>query len=310
MRFYSCDCRCRKAWLVGFFSLAMMAGCSGAAVETTEEELASQSIINNTAETQTADPGAPVTAEPNDRNLTIPETATPRSPSLIKKASLRLELADIDEAIVAVSDILAQYQGDLLQLSDEEGERHTPRQVGLQVRVPEDNLEATLEALRGLGTVVSQTITAEDVTTQLVDLQARIRNLRKSEASLLEIMERSGSIADVLAVTQELSTVREAIERNDAQLKNLHNRVAYSTISLTLTSPQQSAPLATSTSTSLRQTWQTATATVRGFSVGLLRLLLWLLAFSPYIGVLVLVGWSGRRYWANRPKTDEPISPH
>lgn len=67
-----------------------------------------------------------------------------------------------------------------------------------------------------MGTVENQMITAEDVSDQLVDVQARLRNLRKSEEMVLKIMERSGSVGDVLKAANELSTIRESIERIDA----------------------------------------------------------------------------------------------
>jgi hypothetical protein len=150
-------------------------------------------------------------------------------------------------------------------------------------------LEESLDDLRGLGEVKQQSISAEDVSTQLVDLQARLRNLRKSEEALLEIMERSGSISDVLAVNQQLSSVREQIERHDAQVKTLENQIAYSTVSLTLSSPRTLVPQDTIAET-LTQTWPSATGSVRKLSVGMLKLLIWSLVFSPYLGVLLLLG--------------------
>ncbi len=58
--------------------------------------------------------------------------------------------------------------------------------------------------------------------------------MQKTESTLLEIMERSGSVSDVLKVAQELSDVRQSIEQINAQLKSLQNQVAYSTITLKL----------------------------------------------------------------------------
>ncbi|NER83495.1 MAG: DUF4349 domain-containing protein [Leptolyngbya sp. SIO1D8] len=223
-----------------------------------------------------------------------------RPPQLIKHASLQIELTDIDAAVDSISEILVQAQGDLLELSDEENRSGAPRQVWIELRVPQGNLESVLEQLRSLGTVQEQAITAEDVSNQLVDLQARIRNLRKSEEALLEIMERSGSIADVLEVTRELNTVREAVERIDAQLKNLQNQVAYSTVSLMLISNQRSTPTTSPIGETVSSTWQSASTSMRALSVGLLQLLLWLLVFSPYIAILVLAIWVARRWQRQR----------
>ena len=278
----------RLAAVAGLLSLAALVGCSSAPTGT---EMATQEApVSEAADSSVSAESA------GDRSSSIPTPNLQHSPQLIKNASLRIELANVEEAVQAISSILADNQGDLLFLSDQENQVTQPRQVSLQIRVPQGNLDNTLEALRNLGNVAEQSIAAEDVAAQLVDLQARVRNLRKSEEALLEIMERSGSIPDVLEVSRELSTIRETIERQDAQLKALQSRVAYSTISLSLISTQ---PLATTTSPvgeTLNQTWQTATSSAKTVGVSLLQLTLWLLVFSPYIGLLVLGGWAGQRY--------------
>jgi len=294
------------AWVVGLMSVAALVGCSGVPTGISSDEMAAQELeIAGSAES------APAESSGSDRSASIPTGDFPTtnfqsSTKLIKHATLQVAIDDMDPAIAAVSDILAQYQGDLLQLSDADSQGQEYRQMNLQLRVPQANLEAALTALRSLGTVETQSISAEDVSTQLVDLQARVRNLRKSEESLLEIMERSGSIAEVLEVSRELSTVREAIERHEAQVNNLQNRVAYSTISLTLVSTQTLESPASPVGETLSQTWQTASSSMRALSVALLQLSLWLLAFSPYIGILVLSGWAGRRYWQRQRSPETP----
>ena len=274
---------------LGLLSLAALISCSSVPVEM------GQGGVETTLAPSTE--SLSVTEAENAQSLPISPEGVQRRPQLVKHAFLRIELADIEGVIEAVTDILTQYQGDLLQLSDQEKQSNAPRQVLIELRVPQNNLELVLNDFRTLGTVQEQSITAEDVSTQLVDLQARVRNLRKSEEALLEIMERSGSISDVLEVTQQLNTVRESVERTDAQLKNLQNQVAYSTISLDLLSRQLPSPPTSPIGESMSLTWQSATSSMRLLSVGLLKLVLWLLAFSPYVGVLVLLGWVGRRYW-------------
>ncbi|NEQ45544.1 MAG: DUF4349 domain-containing protein [Leptolyngbya sp. SIOISBB] len=304
MRLGSSAVKSHTAGLVGVLSMVALVGCSGApAGISSHEETASQDLeIATTVESASAEPAAA------DRGSQIPSSSFQRTTRLIKHATLDLEMADVDAAITSVSDVLEQYQGDLLQLSDLGRQETEIRQINLQLRVPQANLESTLAAFRELGDVTNQSIAAEDVSNQLVDLQARVRNLRKSEESLLEIMERSGSIADVLEVSRELSVVRESIERNDAQLKNLQNRVAYSTITLTLVSTQPIEPPASPIGETLSQTWQAASSSMQSLSVGLLQLLLWLLAFSPYIGILVLSAWVGQRYWQRQRSPETPAN--
>ncbi len=210
-------------------------------------------------------------------------------PQLAKTAEIALVVKSIDNSLREVSQIVKQQQGDVLGLQNDKPEKGSRQMASMQIRVPQNKLETTLDALAKLGTVQRRNLSAEDVTTQLVDVQARLRNLRQTESSLLQIMKRSGSVGDVLKVSQELSKVRESIEQIDAQLKSLTNRVTYSTITLQLeaavstTTPQQPLGL------QVEDTWNNATQSVGEFTTSLLRLGIWLIAYSPYLLVLAAV---------------------
>ncbi|MEM6426455.1 MAG: DUF4349 domain-containing protein, partial [Cyanobacteria bacterium P01_D01_bin.128] len=216
---------------------------------------------------------------------------------------LGLTVESVDDALTEISNILVIQQGDLLELQDEQRfDDNGFAYVTLRLRIPKDNLDATLKDLKALGTVEQQSISAEDVSNQLVDLDARLRNLRQSEESLLKIMDRSGSIEEVLQVSRELSTVRASVEQIDAQLKALQNRVAYSTINLQLIPAGGPQTPTISIAETLGDTWQSAADSVGSLTVGLLRLGLWLLAYSPYWGAIAIASGLIYRFQRRRPQ--------
>lgn len=218
-------------------------------------------------------------------------------PQLIKKAAISLTVNSVDQTIDAVSQIINQQQGDLIGLKQQQPKNDNPRYTAtIQLRIPENRLEPTLEQLAKLGTVESRNITAEDVGDRLVDFQARLTNLQKTEANLQKIMDRAGSVRDVLSVSQELSNVRQTIEQIDAQLKSLQNQVAYSTITLNLeaavssTSPQPALGL------QVKETWNNSTHSLSAFSVGLLKLGIWLIVYSPYLLIFAALVYGFSRW--------------
>ncbi len=234
--------------------------------------------------------------------------APPQSPQLIKTAQLSLTVEDMDAAIAQVNQILTQQQGYTLNLNDTEPSG--ARVITQEIRVPQERLDKTLDALVAIGTLQGRSISSQDVSDQLVDLDARLRNLRRTEASLLALLERSGSIQDILAVNQEISSVRQQIEQLDAQQKNLRTRVAYSTITLTLT--QNAANLGDPTPSAviqLQRTWTTSTRSLRDLTVDLLQLGLWLLIYTPYWVLLGAGVWAGRRWWRSRRSRPQSTLP-
>ena len=211
-------------------------------------------------------------------------TQVTQRPQLIKRASLVLSVDAVEAGYEQVRKIVAAQQGDVLSMSDT-GDRQ--RTLTFEIRVPQAKLDATLDALSAIGKIRDRTISTEDVSNQLVDLQARLINARKSEAALQEIMSRSGDIADVLAVARELSTVRQNIEQMTAQQKNLQTQVSYSTISLNLTSDAIATIDKPTFSRQLANSWEGATSSVGEFTTDLLQIGLWLLVYSPYLAVLL-----------------------
>lgn len=234
-------------------------------------------------------------------------------PQLIKKAELSVVVKSIDATTKSVTNIVEKQQGDILGFQNQKPPDSSVRQTAsVQIRVPQERLETTLEALAKLGTVENRSLTAEDVTEQLVDSEARLRNLRKSEEMVLKIMERSGSVGDVLKASQELSKIRESIERIDAQLKSLRNQVAYSTISLTLeaaVSAQQTPE--PSLGLRVQETWGKATHSVSELTLGLFGLGIWLLAYSPYFLLIAAAVYGFNRFKKQQSvtKSQEPKPP-
>lgn len=218
-------------------------------------------------------------------------------PQLIKKAAISLTVNSVEKAVDAVSQIINKQQGDLIGLKQQQPKNDNPRYTAtIQLRIPENLLESTLEELAKLGTVESRNITAEDVGDRLVDFQARLTNLQKTEASLQKIMDRAGSIRDVLSVAQELSNVRETIEQINAQLKSLQNQVAYSTITLNLQAAVSSTSSQPAFGLQVQETWNKSTHSLSSFSVGLLKLGIWLVVYSPYLLIFAALVYGFNRW--------------
>lgn len=283
----------------GMISLYGLSGCASSLNQETASFEAGADIASEVDLAASPSPtaqatAAKVTSEPGQN--TVPNSR----PQLIKRANLTLTVGSVDEGLEAVSSIIQRQQGDILDLRDTQPESGQRRLAYLRIRVPQTNLEATLNALSEVGTPQQRSITAEDVSTQLVDLQARLRNLQKSEEALLKIMDRSGSIADVLEVSREISTVRQQIEQISAQVENLQAQVNYSTIELNLEAAGTNLTVTRPLGEKVGGTWKQASQSVSQFTVGLLQMGLWLLAYSPYLAVVAVGAAVGHRWMRSR----------
>lgn len=226
------------------------------------------------------------------------DAAPPKAkPQLIKRANMTLRVEKIAPTLQAVAKLVKTQQGDVVGLQDQVPPDGAVRhQASMELRIPQAKLETTLEQLAQLGTVQNRSIEAEDVSTQLVDFQARLKNLRKSEEVVLKIMDRSGSVADVLKVSQELKTIRQQIEQIDAQVKRLQAQVAFSTVNLSLESAIATTPPQPSLGDRVQEAWSQSTHAVVNLTFGLLGILVWFVVFLPYLIGIGLAGFFAKRF--------------
>jgi hypothetical protein len=163
---------------------------------------------------------------------------------IIKTGSLVLQVTGIDAALTAASQQVTALGG-YVSGSERNGDGESD-QASVTFRIPAASWEQALTGLRSLGTkVLFERAATEDVTAQVVDLGARIRNLETTELALQGIMDRAVDIEDVLSVQTELTTVRGQIEQATAQKTHLEAQAAMST--LTITFSLKPDPILTST---------------------------------------------------------------
>jgi hypothetical protein len=153
---------------------------------------------------------------------------------IIRAARLDLRVSDCVDTQKKIEGIAAAESGFI------ESSEVQPDSAIFKLRVPGSQFESARARLKALAIQVTQdTINAADVSKQYVDKEARLRNLRSAEQQYLEIMKRSHTVADVLAVTKELSEVRGEIEKADAEMRVLKDQVDMASIEVHVSADRQ-----------------------------------------------------------------------
>jgi hypothetical protein len=157
-----------------------------------------------------------------------------RGPLIARTATVRLVVADVDQARSILERQLTSHQGYVSHLQVT-GERPATRTLITTVKVPTDQVDATLTVVRSLGRVQDESRGSEDVTAQSMDLDARLVNARRTEQRLVAVLEhRTGKVSDVLEVEREIARVRSEIEQMEGARKRLTTRIDFATIELRL----------------------------------------------------------------------------
>ena len=126
-------------------------------------------------------------------------TAALQQPSrkIIYDAEVTVVVNDFAAAEKAIARLVTDHGGYLADVSIDRaaGEQRSGR---WKARIPVDRFDAFLEAVADLGVPTSRRQTAQDVTEEYVDLEARISNKKRLEERILDLLNASsGEIKDI-----------------------------------------------------------------------------------------------------------------
>jgi hypothetical protein len=170
----------------------------------------------------------------------------------------------------------------------------SPASGQVTFRVPVDAFEAVLRELKALGTYRGEQSSTDDVTSQYIDLNGQLAAWRAQERVYLRLLDRAKSVADVIAVQNQLQQVQSNIERLQGQVDHLEDQSSFSTIVLQLSEPGAAGP-AREPAGRLARAWATAVNGLGVMAAAVLVGAVWLFPVAILAGLVLLGIRAARR---------------
>jgi len=234
-------------------------------------------------------------------NLILPSAG----PMIARTASLNISVKDFAAARADLDRLVSFHHGYAATMTIN-SQKDSPPSLEAVLQIPAAECDAALGGLKALGQVRKEQQGGEEVTAQVVDLDARLKNARITETRLEEILRtRTGKVSDVLEVEKEISDVRQNIEQMEAQQKEFSHRVSYAAIQLEIVQEYEAA-LDMPTSSAGRMI---RNAIVDGFHAaadGLLAVSAFFLTVAPSLLLAALIlFWPARWAWRRMRRGQE-----
>jgi hypothetical protein len=179
----------------------------------------------------------------------------------------------------------------------------------LSVRVPESSFDAAVRRFATLGHVESVSTSSEDVTSQFVDLQARLRHYQSVERRLIRFLAQTGTIAQMLAVQDRIDQTQLTIEQLSAELKSMRESTSYGTLTVSLSEKGGKHVVATTTTGFTGRFLHSAALIGRGARVTGL----WVAGALPFFllfGAMAAAAWyAARRFRRGHRQAAQPSLP-
>lgn len=180
------------------------------------------------------------TAQTAEETMTVEEVAQ-YVEKIIYSGYVYLETTAFDRAVASLEQVVQAYGG-FVQSSNVSGDTYyegstvavRDRWAYYTVCIPAEQFEEFMACTEGMGNVTNSGRTAENVTSQYTDYEARLTSLNTQEERLLAMLEQSNDLDSLIALEERLSEVRYEIESIERSLRNLDQKVRFSTVDLTI----------------------------------------------------------------------------
>ncbi|HEV2244146.1 MAG TPA: DUF4349 domain-containing protein [Streptosporangiaceae bacterium] len=209
----------------------LLAGCSGS----------SASSSNQAALGSAAPAAAPLPPAAGAARSGQPARLALASQSIIFTASLTIQAADVPAAASRATAIATAAGG---YVSGEHASAspagHAQARVSLQLKIPVAQYPATLSKLTAMpGTrQISLTQQAQDVTQQVADVGSLVTSAQAAITQLDALLKRTGTVADLLSVQEQINAQESSLEALQAQQRALARETSYATVLITLVGQQ------------------------------------------------------------------------
>ncbi|MBQ4253332.1 MAG: DUF4349 domain-containing protein [Erysipelotrichaceae bacterium] len=156
---------------------------------------------------------------------------------VIVTTEMNLETYKMDETL---SKILSEATGShgYVQSSSEGkrsyGENSFRRYATLVLRIPAENYDAFMEAIRTSGNVISLSSETDDITEAYYNLQAQIDSLKLEEERVKSFYEMAENIDELLRIEQRLTEIQSQIAQKESTMKNYQLLTDYCTVTISI----------------------------------------------------------------------------
>jgi Domain of unknown function (DUF4349) len=162
--------------------------------------------------------------------------------AVIRKGNVELRADDVGKAQFEVQRVVDHYAGEVSEektTTDDDGDAAYTRMV---LRIPTEQFGDAMTALKEVGELVAANSSEDDVTTQLIDTQTRLRAQQRSIARITVLFDRAESIRDIMAIESELSRRQADLDSLERQLAFLRGQTSMSTITVSIDEIPKPAP--------------------------------------------------------------------
>ena len=165
-----------------------------------------------------------------------------QSRAVIRRGEVSLVTKEMNRARAQIDDLLGRHGGYLASEDTSNDRAGRPEESVLVLRVPEPSFDEVMTALTRIGKTEHADRSSEDVTTEVIDVNARVTTQAASIARLRHFLRQTQNVDDMIRLAAEIASREATLESLVAQQKYLSDETAMSTVTVRLRTPAAPPP--------------------------------------------------------------------
>ncbi len=227
------------------------------------------------------------------------------------EVTVAVEVADVSAAVPQVVTIAERHRGQVYGSDVQLGDPDTARGK-IIIKLPPDEVEATITDMVALGRSTGRFQNTDDVTARVTDVETRIISQQQSVDRVQALLAEAKDLGEVVLLEGELTARQLVLEELFAQQRNLRNSTALATLTVDLTvAPKETT--ATTVPTTVPADDETvgdAFATGgRAFLTAGTAVLIFLGYTAPFVALMLLGLWIARAIIRRRAPRSRSVAP-
>src|SRR6516165_3262864 len=212
----------------------LLAGCSGGSSGTSTSAGSMHAAVAAPESAPSAAAGLPGSPVKQAQLTALP----PAGQAIVYTASLTVRAADVRVAAAQAAQLASSAGGYVSSETARFSHRHpADGTISIQMKIPVAAYQATLAALSArLGTRLSLSQQAQDVTQTVADVTSRVASARAAIVQLRQLLARAGTVSSLLMVQDQINAQEAALEALQSQQRALAHETTYGTVSVLLVS--------------------------------------------------------------------------
>jgi hypothetical protein len=216
--------------------MLFMAGCAGLVGGDSSGQ---DQMASSDADSESVDESGGSTSQSGDSPGAAKQSLTtgPLNRDVISTGQITVSAESISRARAEVMELVSSYNGTIADEQTDSDRQGRAMESTLTLRVPTSSFAEAMNGLARIGKVEHQTRKSEDVTTKVLDNEARVRAAERAIRQIEVLLGRANALRDIIAIESDLARRQADLDSLKSQEAWLEDQTSLSTINVHLSRP-------------------------------------------------------------------------